>query len=233
MPRMKDGRRKYGRRRPATKPRTRRPKPKVPRSLKPRVINFKRDIEQNLVLSNSSPPEGWASTGNRIYNTLGWALSSLGDNTDFINLFRNYRLKGARVRMYFSNTASTVEQDSQYSNSQILVRMAPNPRGEADTMNDSYWQSINAKKYKTALNGGKPLDVYMPLKQRNEVKSSTGTVTTMVRPEFISTGNANVVHYGLNMSLERVDGAQFTSGFNNNQHCKMITTLYFQCQGIE
>lgn len=208
-------------------------KSKVPRSLKPRVIRFKRDIEQNLTLSNSAPPEGWSTTGNRIYKTLGWALSSMGDSTDFVNLFRNYRLKGARVRMFFSNTASTVEQDSQYSNSQILVRMAPNARGEADTQDANYWQSINAKKYKIALNGGKPLDVYMPLKQRNEVKSSTGTVTTMAQPQFISTGNTNVVHYGLNLSMERVDGQNFTSGFNNNQHCKLITTLYFECQGIE
>lgn len=208
-------------------------KPRVPRSLQQRTIQFKRDHEQTLTLSNTAPPEGWSNTGNRIYNTLAYSLGALGESTDFVNLFRQYRLKGARVRMYFSNTQSTVEQDSQYSNSQILVRMAPNPRGESDTLDDAYWQSINAKKYRLALNGGKPLDIYMPLVQRNEVTSSSGTVTTTMKPKFISTSNTNVIHYGLNIGMERADGQDFTSGFNNNQHCKLITTLYFECRGIE
>lgn len=213
--------------------RYRKPTATVPRSLKQKVFNFKRDVEQTLTLSNIAPPEGWSSVDNRIYNTLAYSLGSLGANTDFTALFRNYRLKGARVRMFFSNTMSGTEQDSQHANTQVLVRMAPNHRGQADTMNTEYWTSVQAKKYKLGLNGGKPLDIYMPLKQRNEVASSTGTTTTMISPKFISTDNTNVIHYGLNLSFERADGQDFTSGFNNNQRVKLITTLYFQCMGVE
>lgn len=235
-------RRNYKRRTNSTKPRPyirkrnryrKRTTATVPRSLVQKTFPFKRDVEQTLTLSNTSPPEGWTSIDGRIYTTLAYSLGSLGEIGDFTNLFRQYRLKGARVRMFFSNTISGVEQDSQHANSQILVRMAPNQRGQADVQDDAYWQSIQAKKYKLALNGGKPLDIYMPLVQRNELTSSTGTTTSTMKPKYISTQTQNVVHYGLNLSMERADGQEFTSGFSNNQVCKLITTLYFQCKGVE
>lgn len=205
----------------------------MPRSLVQKVIPFKRDLEATLNLTGSGPPEGWSVSGNRIYKALGWSLSSLGNYTDFTNLFRNYRIKAARVRLYFSNTMSGVEDSNSHANSQILVRMAPNHRGQSDALDDAYWATIQAKKYKLGLNGGKPLDIYMPLVQRNELTSSTGTGTSTMSPKFISTDTSNVVHWGLNMSFERADGQAFSSGFANTQRVRMITTLYFQMKGVE
>lgn len=208
----------------------------MPRVLRPKIYNFKRDIEETLILSNTTPPDGWELDSNfRIYRNLAWALGSVGDNTDFTNLFRQYRIKGARMRFYFSNTNSTTTGGAQtLGNSQLMVRMAPNQRGEIETLNNTYWQSIQAKKYKLALNGGKPLDIYMPLKQRNEVAGSAGgTQYSMVRPKYVSTSASNVPHYGLNVAIERVDGQAFTTGITNSQYCKVITTLYFEMRGVE
>lgn len=209
----------------------------MPRVLRPKVHRFKRDIEETLILSATTPPEGWSMDGNfRVYKNLAWALASVGEATDFQNLFRQYRIKGARMRFYFSNTGSTtMGGTAQMANSQIMVRMAPNQRGDGETLDNAYWQSIQAKKYKLGINGGKPLDIYMPLKQKNEVfgSSSVPTQYTMMRPKYISTVASNVSHYGLNIALERVDGQGFTAGMVNNQSVKVITTLYFEMRGVE
>ena len=116
-----------------------------------------------------------------------------------------------------------------------MVRMAPNQRGDGEVLNNAYWQSIQAKKYKLGINGGKPLDVYMPLKQKNEIfgSASVSTQYSMMKPKYISTVASNVSHYGLNIALERVDGQGFTTGMSNNQSVKVITTLYFEMRGVE
>lgn len=217
--------------------RTRRPRTqsRVPRGLTPGVYRFKRDIEQTLALNSGAPPEGWFADGtNRVYNNLGWSLGALGENSDFTNLFAQYRLKGARVRMYFSNTVSgAMGNSNSQSNSQLMVRMAPNQSGQVSTLNNAYWAQAQAKRYRLAINGGRPLDIYMPLKQANEVTSSTGTATTMTAPKFIQTANSNVVHYGMNLSIERVDGQGLSAGSGNYQYCKMITTLYIECRRVQ
>ena len=140
---------------------------------------------------------------------------------------------GARVKLYFSNTGSTTNSVvNNFTNSQMLVRMAPNQRGTAEVLNLPYWASIQAKKYQTALNGGRPIDIYMPLKQRNEVASSTGTTYSMMSPKFVSTDAINAAFYGINMAIERVDGQQFSGSNANYQYCKIITTLYLETRGV-
>lgn len=206
----------------------------VPRGLKPGHYFFKRDIEEVLTLSQSSPPEGWTADGtnNGIYKLFGWSLGSLGDSTDFTNLFRDYRIKGARVRLYFSNTAS-VEDGNSASNTQVMVRFARTADGAATALSLPFFQQLQAKRYKLGLNGGRPLDVYMPLKQENLVSSSSATANTMMSPKFINTGATNVVHYGMGVRIERVDGQAFTSGLSNTQYCRMVTTLYIETRQVK
>lgn len=206
----------------------------VPRALKQKVVRFKRDLEETLQLNSSAAPEGWTLDGSsRIYKNLAWSLGSLGStNSDFTNLFRMYRLKGARMKFYFSNTESDSVGNNR-SNSQLMVRMAPNQRGEPEALDQSYWQQIQAKKYKLALNGGRPLDIYMPLKQRNSTESSTGTTYTMQTPKWIANDITNVAHHGINVAIDRLDGQGFSNGASNYQYVKIITTIYFECRGVE
>lgn len=214
------------------KKKTSKPRATVPRSLQPKVFKFKRDLEETLLLSGSVAPEGWTFDGSsRVYKNVAWALSSVGDSTDFTNLFKQYKLCAARMKMYFSQTAST-DHNNGFSNSQLMVRMAPNERGMSETLNTQYWSSIQAKKYRLGLNGGRPVDIYMPLKIRNEVESSTGTAKTMMAPKWIPNTNTNVIHHGINMAIERVDGQQFSTGNTNNQYVKIITTLYFMTRAV-
>ena len=207
-------------------------KTSLPLQLKMKSYRFKRDIEQTLSLSGSVAPEGWTMDGtNRIYKNFGWSLGSLGNHAEFSNLFKQYRIKGARVKMFFSNTVSGTEDSDSHSNSQILVRMAPNQTGTNALLNDAYWQQLQAKKYKLAINGGKPIDIYMPLRQPNEMQTSTGTAPAVQYPQWVLSSITNLVHYGMSISIERVDGQGFTSGYSNTQYVKTITTLYLETRG--
>ncbi len=214
-------------------------KSSIPRVMRPKVYRFKRDIEETLALSSSTAPEGWTLDGSsRIYKNMGFALAQLGDVSDFTSLYRQYKINGARVRFYFSNTVSGMHQTnstgSNYSNSQIMVRMAPNQKGEVEALDNAYWQSIQAKKYKLAINGGRPVDIYIPLKSRNIVQTSSGTQSVMGRPQFAPTENTSVLYEGINIAIDRIDGQGFSTGaYNNLQYCKVITTLYFHMRGVE
>ncbi len=216
-----------------------RTKATIPRSMRPKVYKFKRDFEETLVLSSSTAPEGWSLDGDfRIYRNLGFALANIGDVTDFTNLYRQYKINGARVKFFFSSTVSGMHQAtssaSNYSNSQMLVRMAPNQKGEIETLNNAYWQSIQAKKYKLALNGGRPIDIYMPLKNRTIIQTSVGSQAVMSRPKWAPTENTSVLYEGINLSIERVDGQGFSlPATSNTQYVKVIYTLYFHCRGVE
>lgn len=211
----------------------------IPRAMRPKVYRFKRDLEETLALSASSAPEGWTLDGtSRCYKNMGFALAQIGDVTDFTSLYRQYKINGARVRFYFSNTTSGMHQAtssaSNYSNSQLMVRMAPNQKGEVEALDNAYWQSIQAKKYKLAINGGRPIDIYMPLRSRNIVQTSTGTQSVMGRPQYAPTENTSVLYEGINIAIDRIDGQGFSTGAAANvQYVKVITTLYFDCRGVE
>lgn len=207
--------------------------------MRPKVYRFKRDIEETLQLSASTAPEGWTLDGSsRVYKQMGFALAQLGDVSDFTNLYRQYKINGARVRFYFSNTNSGMSQQSStgsgYDNSQMMVRMAPNQSGEVTTLNNAYWQQIQAKKYKLALNGGAPVDIYIPLKSRSLLQTSSGSQSSMTAPKFVPTNNTSVLFEGINIAIDRLDGQGFTTGsISNYQYVKVITTLYFECRGVE
>ncbi len=214
-------------------------KSSIPRALRPKVYKFKRDIEETLALSSSTAPEGWTMDGNsRIYKNMGFALAQLGEVSDFTSLYRQYKINGARVRFYFSTTTSGMSQvtssGSNFSNSQLMVRMAPNQKGEVEALDNAYWQSIQAKKYKLAINGGRPIDIYMPLRSRNIVQTSSGTQSVMGRPQYAPTENLSVLYEGINIAIDRIDGQGFSTGSNSNyQYVKVITTLYFHMRGVE
>lgn len=205
--------------------------------LRPKIYSFKRDFETVLHLDNNTPPEGWSSTsaaeGSIIYKNLGWSLSTLGNHTEFQTLFKQYRIIGARLRFYATTTESGINgATGNYTNSQVILRAAPNFSGVDTVLNTAFWQQVQAKKYYTLVNGGKPLDMYMPLYQENEITSSTGTANTFTKPKFVPTAADNVVHYGQSIGLQRADGQQFTSGAGNKQSVRIIATVYFQTRAV-
>lgn len=226
------GKNKYKMTRPLSYPRKKRTT-KLPKQLKPKVYAFKRDIETTISII-STAPEGWQAHDNMIGVNLGWALSSLDATsvTQFQAMFNQYKINAARVKLYFSNTNSDATS-AAFSNSQMIVRYSQNQDGIDETLTKEYWQRKQAKKYKMALNGGKPITIYMPLRLVNEVAASSGQGRSMMKPIYLPSNDSGVVFYGVNLSIGRADGQPFTSGHGNNQFVRMITTLYFTCRGLQ
>jgi len=202
----------------------------------PRPYFFKRMLTHTATLS--SEDTFWQSQGSNLGRAFAFSLSELQGDTDFSNLFKYYRLKGARVRMYFSNTGSVpvVSGTVKYPNCQILVTIDRNMNGEtSDVANESHYLQSQTAKRIIALGGDrKPIDIYMPLKQGNLVyQTSSLTNNTLTNPKWLSTQNADTPHWGYNVMVQRVDGEDFTSGLSNRQSVKILTTLYFQCKKVE
>lgn len=208
--------------------------PKRPLSA-PRPYLFKRTVSEVQTLSSSNT--FWSAQVNNIGKSFAWSLSSVTGETDFQNLFKYYRLKGARVRMYFSNTSSPADPAAdQFANSQILVSIDRNMNGEtANVADEAQYLSSQTVKRRIALGGDrKPIDLYMPLKQGALVYDTiTTTNNTLTSPKWLDTSNDTTPHWGYNIMLQRVDGQPFTSGFSNRQSVRILTTLYFECKKVE
>lgn len=201
----------------------------------PGIYKFKRTIAETLKLSNSDPPSGWTSTTNNLGKAFGWTLSAVNDFVDFTNLFKYYRLRGARVQMFLSNTTSI--GNSAPNNTQTIGTIDFNLNGDASNVatESHYIDSQTAKRKVLMTNSGKAsLDIYMPLKQLKEMRNvSGGTATAMTTPTWVGTDNPYLPHFGYNIMLQRVNGDAFASGMTGNQYIKMYTTLYFECKKVE
>lgn len=208
---------------------------KIARPMKQKIYAFKRDLEETIQISQAPLPEGWTANGNYISKQFAWTLGSMGLTSvaEFQALFSQYKLAGVRLKFFFSNTVSGTDGADHYSNAQLIVRMANNQDGIADTLNSQYWRETQAKKTVTALNGGRPLDIYMPLKVQGEVIATSGGNRTIKPPTYLPISDTAVPHHGLNISIERADGQSFSANHNNFQYVRIQQTLYFKMKGVQ
>lgn len=212
---------------------------KIQRGLSPAIYPFKRSTSVVVGLNTSAPPEGWSTSGNNLYRNWGFSLAQLGDYTEFTDLFKYYKLKGVRIQMYFSNTNSTASQGPATAspNQQILMWMDTNRDGSdlaTSGQESTYLTSQTAKKRLCLNTTGRPIDIYMSLRQQNMIYGgAANTDYTTVRPKWVATTEPTTPHYGYKMMLQRVDGQAFTSGITNSQFVKIIQTVYFQCKKVE
>lgn len=218
------------------------------------IYQFKRKREVIWRLNTNSPPTdpiafvaGTGSSAGNIGAILKFSLSDLpgSSGTDLTNLFKWWRIKGVRVRLYFSNTNSDASNRNTAlinDNSQLLVRMDRNQTGEqaitSAAQNETYLYSQTSK-IRTCLNGGRPLDFYIPVKQLGQTFGNTPTpgvtdeIASMQSPRWIPSTEPDLKHFGVNICIQRVDGAPLTTGYTTNQACRAIMTYYIQCKKVE
>ncbi len=208
----------------------------------PNVYRFKRETDELVALAGT--PDSWTlNSDNSLAKTFAYSLNTIGDYSDFQNLFKYFRIKGARVRMYFSNSgsASTTQQNPSISpylpNSQIMVQVDRNTDGVGVPTINELLTSQTKKRFVALQNSRKPsVDIYMPLKQATDIFASSGAPTALVAPKWLNTSDteaSQVPHYGLNINLGRIDKSGFTTGITNNQYVRIITTLYIECKKVQ
>lgn len=204
----------------------------------PGVYRFKREMDELVALVGT--PDTWTlNSDNSLAKTFAFALNSLGDYSDFQNLFKYYRIKGARVRMYFSNNVSRADQGSpdSSSNKQIMIQVDRNVDGTGVPTINQLLASQTKKRFVALQGTRKPsVDLYMPLKQATDVYGTTGAPTALISPKWLNTADteaAGVPHFGYNINMGRIDKGVFTSGMTGNQYVRIITTLYIECKKVQ
>lgn len=220
---------------------------RISRPLRPRIDSYKRSFSSTIQLRTDTGniPVGWYVDNGALFTTWTFYLKQLNDITDFTNLYAMYKIKGVRLQMYFSNTQSVISQDSTSGytpNRQLMVYMTPNREGDAynnsgdpgsEPLTEDVCLDTQSVKKKLALNGGRPLDIYMSLRQQNVLFNKTdSTAYSTVAPKWLRSDQTEVNHYGLNMRIQRVDDQPLTTG-GGIQFCKIIGTLYFQCKQVQ
>ena len=215
---------------------------KPSKGLKQSIYFFKRRTVDVIELNNQLPPDGWsAGAFNSIYKQHQYSLTDVREDTDFSNLFLQYKISAVKVSFMFSNTVAGAVGTSgtppmSGNNSQIVVMYAPWVHGNTYHAPDAnYMKDTQASKRKLALNGGKPISLYMPVKQLSIMHAPVGSGTVdyaAVNPKWISTRETSTPHYGLNICFQRADRAIFAHESAQYQSCRVETTYYIACKGV-
>lgn len=205
-----------------------------------RVYQFKQHTTEILGLQ-AAGSTFWTAQGNNLYRKLAYSLNDVPQATEFSNLYKEYRIKGVRLQMYFSNNVSTTQQtvggggSLQAANGQMLLWTDSNYSNGAFNGTDREFLDSQTSKKRLCLNTiGKPIDMFMKLKVLNTVETDASVrVPSVGKNPWINTDFPGMTYQGPNMMIQRVDGEPFTSGLaESSQYCRLITTFYLEFRKV-
>lgn len=212
----------------------------VSRSLRPKIYNFKRSFVKELVLgvtgNDWTDLAGGTTNGpNAMVNQFQVTLGDIVSTSDFTNLFSMYKINAVAVKFYFGDTVSSATGSSAEGSRQLMMYILPWRTGDSEVLTENFCLATQKKQTRLCLNSiGKPVSVYMKMKQLNRVFVSDATYTTTTQaPKWISSAVTDVPHYGLNFRIQRCDGQDFTESGSTYQRCRIEHTVYFSCKQVE
>lgn len=201
-----------------------RPNPR--QKLMPSLYFFKRSATEVIELSNASIPTGWSMDGNAYYRQFFYSLNQLTDYADFTSLFKFYKICGVKQELILSNT------QANNNNTRLIIYMDKwNGRTEVATEN-MYLHSQTAKRRIIPSNSTSPVGFYTGLRVANATLSATPTAYTWTRPKWCATNIVDLLHYGMNIRIGRVDNQPFGSDATHFGFMKVITTMYICCKKV-
>lgn len=210
---------------------------KVQKGLSLGVYPFKRQMPHQIVDLDQAPSPGfgWDTTyaaQGYIGKLFTFQLSEVAQHSDFVNLFKFYKINGANVRIYQATNALT---DGPRNNSQCIITTLSQRDGDSAIIPPSNLECMPARRDKLLLNTmGKPHNIYMKLNQLSMVYASPHGVPPsqtnygVVRPRWISTEEPNCEHYGLWVFIRSVNSSAF-----DNIQLRIEPTIYLQCKGCQ
>ena len=207
-----------------------------PSNMAPRIWNFKRTWASTDELRLDSPPAGWTSLSGTGDNALVLnyviGLTTIPNYQNFQNLFDSWRIKGVRIKGFFSNTSSII------NNKQSILYYIQNQLGAipvTDLSEDFFNERPRSKKRVLLNNTGRPsFDIFMPATQlANTYQTTLNTDYALQKPRFISTTEPNTPHYTMSLRLQRIDNKAWTDESETQYpSLKLFTTVYFQMRGM-
>jgi len=202
------------------------------------VYLFKRRKQEIVTLDGSLESGGFIGNadGTAVYRQWKFSLADLVSSTDFVALFRRYKINGVKVELAFSNTGSDAQGYNFNANRQLQIMTSKNTSGKTEVITEAKMLDTQAMKKRLALNGGKPISFYMKVNQLSELYASlTNTDYGVTKPKYVSTAENTVQHYGLNMFINRLDGEAFNyqGSTISPQKIRVTTTYYMSFKGVE
>ncbi|AXH74207.1 MAG: capsid protein [Cressdnaviricota sp.] len=202
------------------------------------VYLFKRRKQDIVKLDGTSESGGFIvnATNTEAYRQWTFKLEDLVTSTDFVALFRRYKINGVKVELAFSNTGSDAQGYNFNCNRQLQIMTTKNSSGKTEVLTNEKMLDTQAMKKRLALNGGKPITFYMPVTQLSQMYASAiNTDYATTKPKYVSTAENTIQHYGLNMVLSRLDGEAFNyqGSSISAQSIRVTTTYYMSFKGVE
>lgn len=205
----------------------------MPRKMRIRTYSFFRGVENLLALE--TPTSGWIASvvNNSVVKTFTFALSELPNNSEFANLYRQYKLNYAVIKM-FPSYSSIVSTTGAVVSNNLIITMWPNTDGKAldASFTDADLLEKQAKR-QFMMPQNKPLTLKMPLFQlRNTYGGSLLNPVdyAVKKPSYISTTETETPHYGINVHIRKVDGSAFAS---NSPRFLIKEKIYFTCRQVQ
>lgn len=187
-------------------------KKRRPTRSSPLMVNISRATNEVIELKDGNA--GWTGYPALVPTMIGksfqFTLNDVSDLSDFTNLFAFYRINSVNVKIYLSNTNSTVGK-----NAQVLCRYDSNRLGVGDeAANEQIYLDSQTARTKLCLTTmGKPISFLMKLKIAAEVYAGAVNTDYVIKnPTWISTTETSTPHFGLKLMFQRVDGLGFSSG---------------------
>lgn len=167
-------------------------------------------------------------------------LNNLPGYGDFTNLFKEYKLNYVKFTFIpAGNIAATTITDRAAAvplgNKQVLIRTCLNRTGEVPNNLDEIenWSQIQAKK-QWVLVQDRPTTITCKLNQLKVVQRGDGLNQVAVcKPQYISTNNTDINHYGINLRFDSLDGTPIDEDEGDIwPKFRLITKVYFTCKGV-
>ena len=203
------------------------------RKMRPRVYSYFR-LKENL-LAFEAPDDGWVESivDNSIMKTFTFSLGELPNNSEFTNLYRQYKLNHAVIKM-FPSYSSIVSTTGPVVANNIIITVWPNTDGKALDASFSSAKLLEKQaKKQWMFPQNKPTSISMPLFQLGNTYggSITNPVDYAVRkPRYISTEEVNTPHYGFNVHIRKVDGSAFGT---NSPRLLIKEKIYFTTKQVQ
>lgn len=227
-PRMYRKKRKTYRRKPVVK---------ISRNIgmKPATHFFKRRQQFSIdCLDSGTFPSnmGYTTEGNIYWNT-AFALSSLDNHSEFVNLFQQYKICAIKLEIMPS---VSVTNFAQCQNVYIRTKWNSTGRGFTSALTNADMLQMQAlRKYVLPRSNNKPAQIYFKTRQLNMIyETNILTGYSTVKPRYIDTKEPDVPHQGLLMYISALDGNTFNQaiGAPTVPKLNIVATYYIACKSV-
>lgn len=200
-----------------------------------RTYPFMRTTDELLALENpsASGASDWIQTvDDSVVKTFVFALNELPSHGEFTNLFGEYKLNMAILKM-FPSYSSIVSTDAAVVSNNILITVWPNRTGTALSSAFTREDLDQIQRKRTwLLPINRPTTIKMPLNQLDARYGGGANVTDymVARPKYCSTTETSTPHYGFNVHITKVDKSAFTS---NSVRLLCKEKIYLTCRQVK